>query len=746
MSTPLRLLARSTRGCLALGFAAVACRSSQATDETGIPARELEYRDRFSKTPIGLRGGVEDLEHRPIAEARVAIADLETRTDAEGRFEFTGLDRHTRVLTVEASGYRTEQIAVHLHRALSVTGIAIDPVLMAPRLSEEARFLFAGDSSLGRRFMSPEGENPLRSIPPPDEEALIPSDRAGPAARTVVAEMVPLFESAEYRTVNLETVVTDTPDTPYQGKPYVFYTLPDALSALETLGVGFVSLGNNHMYDYLEKGIADTLRHVSSRGIGLAGAGATPDEAYTAFRVSVGGLPYSMISASSIQGDQYDTPFVATEEQGGAANAWDTERLTQAIETEVAAGRHPIVHLHTGAEYSEVPTESAHGRMRLAIDSGAALVVAHHPHVPQGFEWYEDHLIAHSLGNFVFDQDRVETVLTHVFRADLKGSSLSNGRSIPTYIEDFCPRPFGGEMADVHIRRIGSVSTPYGGLVFPYLGQGWVVQPDQATLVTDTIQLPVVIDETGFAIVDLRGLADSRSSLARIEVESPGVTARVGRDILLFGDMEDADVDDDELETSRWWYSNASSFPCMHEVYRGAVALCSYRDSKSTGAAVLAFRNRVRVRGHAEQEPQKDLSLLAYTQGENAGPVTIDVRYYASEGELTFGNEIVWDSVSGDWDWKPVTLDLTLPPDDPDDPDSPTKNPRAVRVFFEHLPPKQGAGYFRVDDVAFVNWEQSLAVDGSEELDIPHPRDFIRFEGPPGLFTATVTMKTLRPL
>ena len=38
-----------------------------------------------------------------------------------------------------------------------------------------------------------------------------------------------------------------------------------------------------------------------------------------------------------------------------------------------------------------------------AIDNGADLVIVHHPHVIQGFEVYNEKLIAHSLGNFVFD-------------------------------------------------------------------------------------------------------------------------------------------------------------------------------------------------------------------------------------------------------------------------------------------------------------------------------------------------------
>ena len=738
---------RLGRIVLTIGLAVASCRGNQIAEERGgIPDRELAYRERFDGTPIVLRGSVEDVEHQPLEGARISIADQQTTTDARGMYEFRGLSRRFRLITIDASGYRLERLPVQLHQPLTIQALNLDPVLITiPRVGE-ARVLFAGDASLGRRFMTPSGDIPFDRLPEANPDAIIPSDQAGPAASRVVSEMVPIFELADYRSLNLETVVTDTPDTPYQGKSYVFYTLPESLQALDTLGIGFVSLGNNHMYDYLEQGVSDTIRHVASRGIGLAGAGLTPAQAFEPYRVSIGGLPYSMVSATSVTGDQYDTLFVVSDEQGGAASAWNTELFAETIASEVATGRYPIVHLHAGAEYTELPVESSHQLMQLSVESGASMVVAHHPHVPEGFEWYGDRLIAHSLGNFVFDQDRLETMLTQVLRADISGNSVENGRSIPTYIENFRPRPFGGDLANIHLRQIASVSTPYGALVFPYLSQGWVVRPGEAQVIEEKIEVSVEIDDTGFAIVDLRGLADSQGSLSSIEVDSLGVVARVGRDILRFGDMENIGLDEDSVEYSPWYYTNSASFPCVHEVYRGATALCLCRSWDSGGDAVISIRNRVRVRGHAENQPQKDLTLLAYTQGENAGPVSIEIRYYASEGSMEFGSETIWDGKRGSWDWTPLAADLNMPADDPESPTSRTRNPRALRIFVRLGSPKRGEGYFRIDDVAFLSWEESVAVDGSEVLSVPHSRDFIRFEGPPGPLVAHLGMKVLRPL
>jgi poly-gamma-glutamate synthesis protein (capsule biosynthesis protein) len=37
------------------------------------------------------------------------------------------------------------------------------------------------------------------------------------------------------------------------------------------------------------------------------------------------------------------------------------------------------------------------------IDAGADVIVGGHPHITQGAEYYNGHLIVYSLGNFVFD-------------------------------------------------------------------------------------------------------------------------------------------------------------------------------------------------------------------------------------------------------------------------------------------------------------------------------------------------------
>lgn len=75
---------------------------------------------------------------------------------------------------------------------------------------------------------------------------------------------------------------------------------------------------------------------------------------------------------------------------------------------------------------------------RLAIDSGADLVVGHHPHVVQESENYNGKWIFYSLGNFVFDQkfseETMKGLLLNVF---LENGKIKEIKPLEIKINEF---------------------------------------------------------------------------------------------------------------------------------------------------------------------------------------------------------------------------------------------------------------------------------------------------------------------
>ena len=703
----------------------------------GMPDREVQAREEYFATPISLSAQVLSASGESIPGVTVEIQGLEESSDS-GRFTLSPLLRKNALLTVQAPGFYTEVIAVQLAVAQDQDVVALDPILLEPERSGYARMFFAGDVSYGRRFVDTTESTPLTELPPDDPDALIQASDPEPGTRVTFDWVEPLFRYADFRSLNLETPVTRTPDTPHPTKDYVFFTLPGAVDAVAAEGFDYVSLGNNHLYDYLEKGVSDTLDWVDQSGLAHSGGGMTPEQAFAPYNFSLADKPYSMLAMTSVNGFQHEIGYVATPTQGGAADLTDSEGVSEALRSATAAGRSPILQLHTGQEYTERPTEYTQTRFDLCVDEGAALVIGHHPHFVQGFDVDQGVLVAHSLGNFIFDQDRMETMLGLVLQVDLSGSLWRPATGTPIYLEDYRPRPLVGDLAEWMLRRVAWSSLGYGSQVVPHNGRVKVsAEPSDWRLEERSIELSVEITKSGAAVIDLRQLLDPTESLAFARGQGAGLSAKPGRDLLLFGDFEDVDVDEDDFEVTRWLTGSDARFACVSGAYRGATGLCMTRDGYNSQDVVVTFRNRIRVEGDSVALPKKDLSVLAYAQGEGGARLEVEVEYRASEGEAEFGEQTAVSVVPGE-QWAAYWADLDMP-QDTDDAFDREANPRAVKLQLRTLPPNRGQGWVSVDDVALISWQDAQDLSAGMAIEAPHPYDYLRVEGEPGTYALTLS-------
>ncbi|MEM6706629.1 MAG: CapA family protein [Acidobacteriota bacterium] len=695
-----------------------------------LPLSEIGARETFLRTPVILRGVVLDHRGRPLSAATATVSDRSVQTGFDGFFEIEDLPRANALVRVEAAGYRSERVAAHLFRGTDVEVVDIGVVVLQPSLDETTRFLFGGDTAFGRRFLDSTDSTPRDQLPADDPDALIQVSDPEPGTRQALGFVEPLLQAADFTVVNLETPVTDDPSTPHPTKAFAFFTLSGSVPALRKAGIDYVSLGNNHVYDYLEEGLVDTLDVLAREGLPASGAGLTPFEAFEPFVTRRGGHAYSFLSMTSIAGRQHELTYVAettpSGTKGGAADLTDSDAVRTEVIAATVRGEIPIAQLHQGFEYVAEAAASNLARVDDVVSRGAGLVVAHHPHVIQGFGWHGDVLAAYGLGNFAFDQARLETMLGHLLRVDLEGRRVHAASSIPVYLEDFRPRPIGGRLASAVGRRVAELSAPTGARVLPARGHGEILLPsDSFSTIERRLDVPLLGDAPNWRVADLR--ARLREGEYVVGGHAPGARVRPGRDLMTFGDVEDYDVDGIELEAARWDVEGDSRFACLAGAHDTA-ALCSTRSGSNRTASTTTFRNRVRVEGDARNEPIKEVSLFARLRGSGAGPWRLETEYRASVGDRSFGGETPVSDSGGSFPWRVVTADLALPPDDADTLDPTRDEARAIRLRMVHEPPATGDGLLQADDFALVSWGDGVAGDRFE-LASPSAIDFLRFEG-----------------
>jgi poly-gamma-glutamate capsule biosynthesis protein CapA/YwtB (metallophosphatase superfamily) len=153
---------------------------------------------------------------------------------------------------------------------------------------------FGGDVMLGRRYVTPSF---------PDTVVVTPGD-GGTSARFVVRGLAPLFRAASLSSVNVETVVGTFPDSAaYPGKLFTIQSIPEITHLLDELGVDVAVLGNNHIRDWLEPGIASTVAELDAVGLPHVGAGVTEADAALPASIAAGAMTIGILSYSTIDGD-----------------------------------------------------------------------------------------------------------------------------------------------------------------------------------------------------------------------------------------------------------------------------------------------------------------------------------------------------------------------------------------------------------------------------------------------------------
>jgi poly-gamma-glutamate synthesis protein (capsule biosynthesis protein) len=194
--------------------------------------------------------------------------------------------------------------------------------------------------------------------------------------------------------------------------------------------------------DYGSQGLFDTRDNLGQYGIASVGAGANATEAHAPVILERNGLRLAFLAYVDVPNELsgFDAhAWIATASQPGVAWA----NLDQ-IRTDVAAAKlHAdvvVVLLHSGFELNPHVVPHQRAEALAAIDAGAALVVGSHPHILQTIEQYHGGLIAHSLGNFVFDDNLGIVNAAIILRVVLTPAGVESYDSVPVLIKDGLPR------------------------------------------------------------------------------------------------------------------------------------------------------------------------------------------------------------------------------------------------------------------------------------------------------------------
>lgn len=227
---------------------------------------------------------------------------------------------------------------------------------------------------------------------------------------------------------------------------------------LKELGVNIGSLANNHIADYGKQGLKDTISVLEAHNIAWVGAGWSPEEARRPLIIDRGGLRVGILALAQPE-------CSAASRLGWGAGVLEDGYAPSYMESLSKQVDIAMAYLHYGVEFSEYPTPRQVRLSRGLVDAGAKLVIGHHPHVPQGYEWYKNGFIAYSLGNFIFDMadgPHRFSRLGLMVQAEFKDNSLKDIKIIPVDTRGETTKVLAAEEkkeAERHLMRLSEVLT-----------------------------------------------------------------------------------------------------------------------------------------------------------------------------------------------------------------------------------------------------------------------------------------------
>lgn len=221
------------------------------------------------------------------------------------------------------------------------------------------------------------------------------------------------MREADIMVINNEFPFTDR-GTPTEGKTFTFRADTAAVSYLHDMGADVAILANNHIYDFGEVGLLDTLETLERAEIPGVGAGRNLEEASAPLYFIVNDMKIALVAATQIERLENPDTRGATENSAGVFRCLNPEKLYEVVAQAKQNSDFVIVYIHWGTEFQEQPdwaqTEQAPGLAR----AGADLIIGDHPHILQGIEYIEDTLVIYSLGNFWFNSRTQDTGMVQV--------------------------------------------------------------------------------------------------------------------------------------------------------------------------------------------------------------------------------------------------------------------------------------------------------------------------------------------
>lgn len=291
--------------------------------------------------------------------------------------------------------------------------------------------------------------------------------------------LIPIFKNADCTLVNLETTLTT--HTQKEPKVFNFKSLPaHHVTSLQDAHITAVNIANNHIKDFGNEGLAETIVTLDHANIAHTGAGQNILEAKKPVIIKINNMTIGILGYTD-----NEPSWQATKTNPGINYIpIDANNMKTVINDITNIRSHVdilIVSLHWGPNMLEFPLQAHIAFAHALIDHGVDIVHGHSAHVLQGIEIYKNKLILYDTGNLVDDyavDASLRNDLSAIFKISCSKKDITSKKVesvsmaveiIPVNIENMQTNICTGELKQMVFDLLNKRSAPFNTFI-PYTG------------------------------------------------------------------------------------------------------------------------------------------------------------------------------------------------------------------------------------------------------------------------------------
>ncbi len=275
--------------------------------------------------------------------------------------------------------------------------------------------------------------------------------------------VLPLLQSAAINIINLETALTNSEQQ--VPKVFNFKASPDKVKTLTAAHITVANLANNHILDFAEAGLLETLRTLDGTGIQHTGAGMNELQAA---QPAIFKTPYGRAGVLGFTDNEYR--WKAGPGRSGinyidVGKLKDRQRALTSIKHLRKAVDLLLVSIHWGPNMQEEPPDVFINFAHQMVHEGADVIHGHSAHIFQAVEVFNHKIILYDTGDFIDDyviDPVLRNNLSFYFQLTISNKGIEGLQLFPVTISHYQVNFSSQPEAEWSIRRLQQLSSRFG--------------------------------------------------------------------------------------------------------------------------------------------------------------------------------------------------------------------------------------------------------------------------------------------